>query len=577
MSIFPKLLLTFLLTIVPLFFISLQMNRMGTDSVRTEILNSMEGRVRSNLSSLEAEMERLIRLHQQYVLDDDVTKLSTMASILPYYEVMLMEKRVQNKLLVMKNSNLYVSEAKAYFPLINKTLLTLTFNEGMTPEHVQELQELQRNQVSPVVYWHGNLLINSIYPNPSYSIKPPVYILQSEIDNRQLQRFLQQMIINKGGEGSILFNEQQEWTISSQGDEEVRNRVRTFISELPPDQNFGQVTIQQQNYYVTYEQSRMLNMKLAIYMPEQQMLGPLVQYRVWFWILSGFSLAIVLVFSYWIFRLIHYPLRKLVRAFRRVEQGELSLSIEHRNDDEFQYLYSQFNNMVSHLKQSVEEVYHSRIMAQQAELKQLQSQINPHFLYNTYFMVHRMSEAHDVENVSKATHYLGKYFLYITRNASDVNTLQEDWEHTIAFIEIQQMRFHHRIEAQIMPLDEALQPILIPRLTLQPLIENAYEHGLKSKPAAGLVRMHARKDSNGQIIVTIEDNGDHLSDEQLQAIQKKLTSWQDMKLEKTGMLNVHLRIQLKFGKPYGLKAERSSLGGLKLELYLPGVDVDSQN
>lgn len=570
MTIFPKLLLTFLVAIVPLFFVSLQMNRMGAESVRKEILTSMESRVHSNMKSLEAEMERIIRLHQQYLVDDDLAKLSTISSILPYYEVMLMQQRVQDKLWTLKNSNLFVSEAKAYIPLIGKTLLSLTDEEGMTIDEVAELQELSRKQVSPIVYWEGRLLINSIYPNPSYSTKPPIYILQSEMDQRGLQTFLGHMI-NSDGEGSLLINENQKWALLNDPYDPAVDHVKEFVKSKSSEESFGQGTVKINNrdYYVTFERSRLLNMDLVIYVPEEQILGPLNKYRTWFWILSGLSLAVVIAFSYWIFRLIHSPLHKMVRAFRRVEKGELSLSIAHQNDDEFQYLYGQFNSMVSKLRLSIQEVYESRIMAQQSELKQLQSQINPHFLYNTYFMVHRMADAHDVDNVVRATKYLGEYFLYITRNSNDEASLLDEWNHTIAYIEIQQMRFHNRIEARITDFLQKNHSVCIPRLILQPLVENAYQHGLKSKMAGGIIAMSMTQQKDGVTVIEVEDNGDELSDEELLQIQRKLASEWNRSIEKTGILNVHMRMRLKFGDAFGLIVSRSILGGLKVQVKIP--------
>ena len=571
LSIFPKLLSAFLLAIVPMFFVSLQMNRMGADNVRDEILTSIKSRVQSNMNSLEDEMKRLIRLHEQYVLDDDVSKLSMMSSILPYYEVMLLEKRVQNKLWVMKNSNLYVTEAKAFIPLIQKTLLSLTFEEGMSDKEVSELQELQRNQVSPVVYWQGKLLINSIYPNPSYSTKPPIYILQSEIDHLGLQNFLRQIVTNDH-EVAFLFNEKQDWTLHSDGNDSVIAQVKQFVKNHPEEMSFSQgtVTIRNQVYYVTFERSSLLNMALVIYLPEEQVLGSLNLYHTWLWILSVLSLLILLGFSYWIFRLIHAPLRTMVRAFRKVEKGDLSLTIQHSNNDEFHYLYGQFNMMVSKLKQSVQENYESRIMAQQSELKQLQSQINPHFLYNTYYMVHRMAEAYDLDNIAKATKYLGEYFLYITRNSSSEATLTEEWNHAIAYIEIQQLRFYLRIDVRVVDLPLQFSWVTIPRLILQPLVENAYQHGLKSKQAGGTIVLSVEEMEEGTIVVAVEDNGEELSEEALDQLQRKLEShWSDS-FEKTGILNVHLRLRLKFGENYGLKASRSALGGLKIEMRIPG-------
>ncbi|WNQ10892.1 histidine kinase [Paenibacillus aurantius] len=570
MTIFPKLLLTFLLVIVPIFLVSLQMNRMGTESVREKILSSMQMRVQANMGSLETETERIIRLHQQYVLDDDVMKLGTNSPILPYYDILLLQKRVQNKLWVMKNSNLYVAEAKAYFPEIATTILSLNYEAGMTGQEVSELQELKRSQLSPVAYWHGKLLINSFYPDPAYSTKPPIYILQAELSQSGLQAFLRS-ITNGPGEGSILFNEKEEWTLWSGRDDGVQSEVKRFVKQQRLPDSFGQgtLTIDNRIYYVTFQRSKLLNMDLVLYIPKDQILGPLTKYRMWFWILFGLSLAVVSAFSYWIYRLIHYPLRQMVRAFHKVEKGDLSISIQHRNYDEFQYLYGQFNSMVHKLHQSIQEVYESRIMAQRSELKQLQSQINPHFLYNTYFMVHRMAESYDVDNVVKATQHLGDYFLYITRNSSDDAPLDEEWNHTAAYLEIQQMRFSSRMEARLKRDAQRTENVRIPRLTLQPLVENAYQHGLKSKTSGGIVFMALEALPGGDIRISVEDNGESLDDADLLMLKRKLEStWQD-RTEKTGLLNVHLRLRLKFGEGYGLQLSRSPLGGMKVDLTIP--------
>lgn len=573
MKIFPKMILMFLIAIVPLFVVSLQFNRLGVDSLSKEIWSSMEARVRFNIGSLEAEMARLIRLHTQYALDNDVTKLSMISSILPYYEVMLMQKRVQNKLWIMETSSLYISEARAYIPLIGKTLLPLTDEAAMTEAEVKELQDLNRKQLSPIVYWKGKLLLNTIYPDPSsYTTKPPLYILQSEMDQRGLQSFLRQMAGDNGG-GSLLFNDNRDWMLrSNPGNATIDERVQYFVKTLPIDRNFGKGILKEdhQSYYVTYERSELLNMTLALYIPEEQVLGPLHKYRVWFRVLSGVALAVVIGFSYWIFRSIHSPLRSMVRAFRKVEKGDLTVAIAHRNYDEFQYLYRQFNIMVSRLQQSVQDVYESKIMAQQSELKQLQSQINPHFLYNTYYMVHRMACAHDVDNVAKATKYLGDYFIYITRNSSDSALLDEEWNHTVAYLEIQQLRFQNRIEASISCQSTRLRSVRIPRLILQPIVENAYQHGLQSKKSGGMIALSIQdSEEEGAIIISVEENGEGLADEELQSLQQKLESVMEGSFEKTGMMNVHQRLRLKFGEPWGMRVSKSALGGLKIALYIP--------
>lgn len=579
-TIFPKLLLTFLLAIVPLLVASLQMNRMGSDSVQTEILSSMQTRAHSYISSLEAEMERIIRVQKQYLVDDDVQKLSFYASRLPYYDSMLMQQRVQNKLLVLRDSSLYLSETKAFIREIGKTLLSVTDEEGMTDEEIRALSELARSRLSPLVYWKGSLLINSFYPDPAYSTRPPSYILQSVIDPRKLELFLQQMI-GREAEGAILYNEEEQLLLIGNPGDEIRAGAETFIRKpelLDEPKGHERLMLGGQAYYIAFERSELLDTTLFVYVPESQVIGPVAKYRYWLFGLSVMALAIVIFFSYRIYRLIHNPLKTMVLAFRKVEKGDLGIAIHHWNNDEFRYLYGQFNTMVQRLKQSIEEVYQSRIMAQQAELKQLQSQINPHFLYNTYFMVHRMAEMHDVDNVAKATKLMGAYMMYITRNGSEEARLEAEWVHAVAYVDIQQMRFHQRIRVEIGQLYPEWGDISVPRLILQPIVENAYQHGFNNTESGGLMSMYAECARPGTVSIIIEDNGRDLTDAQLGQLQERLLAADDNRLANvTGLVNVHRRIRLKYGEAYGIRAERSERGGLKVELSIPCASGNENN
>jgi two-component system sensor histidine kinase YesM len=245
----------------------------------------------------------------------------------------------------------------------------------------------------------------------------------------------------------------------------------------------------------------------------------------------------------------------------------LDIHIKHRNYTEFDYLYGQFNSMVSKLNILIHEVYESQINSQRSELKQLQSQINPHFLYNTYFMVRRLAEEYDYDNVARLTQHLGDYFLYITRNAEDEVRLETEWNHTISYIEIQSMRFQQRIVTQVSGLPDSCKDIMVPKLFLQPLIENAYVHGLKDKMAGGRVELSIHEQS-GFLQVKIEDNGESYDEDRIEVVKRQLT-YNEIGAEKTGLINVHRRLQLTFGKAYGIRLSKGTMGGLSVEMMIP--------
>lgn len=191
-------------------------------------------------------------------------------------------------------------------------------------------------------------------------------------------------------------------------------------------------------------------------------------------------------YSYTTYRLVKNPINKIVESFRRLEQGALDVNIQFKASDEFNYLYEEFNTMVDCLNTLIDNNYKQQIYIQKAELKQLQSQINPHFLYNSYFILRRMILDRDFENAENLSNYLGTYFQYITRNVMEGVTLQKEMEHAISYARIQQMRFSERMAVEFGEVPPKYRNLIVPRLIMQPILENSIEHGLNRSAKEGL-------------------------------------------------------------------------------------------
>jgi two-component system sensor histidine kinase YesM len=287
-------------------------------------------------------------------------------------------------------------------------------------------------------------------------------------------------------------------------------------------------------------------------------------------LLSFISAIIIAFFSYVIYRLIHRPLRTLVRAFRAVEQGDFNRTVQYRFKDEFSYLYSQFNSMVERLRVLVHEVYEQQFRAQVSEFRQLQSQINPHFLYNSFFTLSRIAKNEDYENVTRFTRYLGEYFQFITRDGAGEVELEAEWNFAKTFVDIQAFRFSNRIEVRLGDLPLGCKKVMVPRLFLQPVIENAYNHGLANKKKDGIIEV-VFQEHEACLSIMVEDNGEELSDKLLSELKTKLLFTQSPP-ETTGLVNVHRRIQIRFGERFGLRLSRGSLGGLRIEIRIPAEE-----
>lgn len=298
-------------------------------------------------------------------------------------------------------------------------------------------------------------------------------------------------------------------------------------------------------------------------------LMPTIQYS-YFLMFALFVLIITacLIFFAGIYRMVHRPLIKLTEAFDQVEQGNFHVRILPAESNDFAYLFNAFNDMAEKLEQLIEKDYNQKLLLQKAEMKQLQAQINPHFLYNSFFMLQRMIRF-DPDVAQEVASALASCFRYITKNSMDNVTLREEYENVTNYSYIQGLRFEGRIRIELEPLPEQFHKIPVPKLILQPILENAFKYGLTNKLADGYIHMSFLTDTE-HLIIRIEDNGDELTDETLKYLTQQLTATaiSSSGIEMSGILNIQRRLNIFSNYKDSLKVRRSDLGGLCVEITL---------
>ena len=151
-------------------------------------------------------------------------------------------------------------------------------------------------------------------------------------------------------------------------------------------------------------------------------------------------------------------------------------------------------------------------------------------------------------------------------------SLAEDVKHAQTYAEIQRMRFSKRLQIDFPDCPEANASLLVPRLILQPILENAFEHGVGKRPQAGKIQV-TYLDRGNRLMIRVADNGQDLSDEQIKRIQAALEETSEM-IEITGMRNIHRRLRLVYGQESGLTIERSEMGGLSVTLTIHYLKED---
>ncbi|SDO24305.1 two-component system, sensor histidine kinase YesM [Paenibacillus sp. yr247] len=569
-SIYHKLVLTFLIIIMPLYWIGIKINEAGASQFKVEISKSMQSKVHFYLSSLELEFSKTIKQLQQYTADEDLEKLSLTSKIMTEVEKKDAIIRLQKRLILVRDANSYILNVSAYIPQINKVISANNLYETMNQDEWKAFQAITDLSSSPFFNWNDRIFINLAFPEQLVMEKrDPNYVLCIEISQNALLKMLQQFPIE--GNGSVMIvSDQLDWYISNVNDPSIMDKFKELIrgKEMENSKSAGIHSLRkgEQNNMVSFEKSGTLGITLMMSVPEKEVLKPLSQFNNWFWMLSVVSVFIIVIASYWIYQLIHQPLSKLVRAFRNLEKGDFELSIQHKSKDEFSYLYRQFNSTVQKLKTLIEEVYEQKYRVHLAELRQLQSQINPHFLYNSFYNLYRMAKMQEMEKVAHLTQNLGKYFHFITKSADEVK-LEEEIQNARAYVEIQCIRFEDHIYVEFPDPPQDTQGLYVPKLILQPLIENCYKHGLEDLQRKGLISI--QMDVNEHLLhIHIEDNGDPVTDESLHMLKSVQTN-SKLDNEGSGILNVYRRLKMKFGNEGDLVISRSGLGGLKVTITIP--------
>ena len=286
-------------------------------------------------------------------------------------------------------------------------------------------------------------------------------------------------------------------------------------------------------------------------------------------ILTMLILAVVLVaivmMTRTITRSVTKPIRELCNATRQVAKGNFSPA-EIESGDEIQVLTNSFNDMTGEIQYLIENVKKEQKNLRDTELRLLQAQITPHFLYNTLDAIVWMAEGgQDKEVVSMVT-ALSEFFRTTLSEGRDSITIREEEAHIRSYLEIQEFRYADIMEYEIR-IDPSLYNYYILKLTLQPLVENALYHGIKNKRGKGKILVSGcEKDE--KIFLRVQDNGIGMDEAELLLLRKKLNG-EDVSERGFGLGNVNERIRLNYGPEYGLSFESTKTEGTVATVCIP--------
>lgn len=280
-----------------------------------------------------------------------------------------------------------------------------------------------------------------------------------------------------------------------------------------------------------------------------------------FWVIVA-SLGLCLVVSFAFAKSLVNPIEILVGTMKRVEKGDLSLKVDLKRQDEIGLLGNSFNKMIEKLKEYIKNIEEKQKRIRTAEIKVLEAQINPHFLYNTLDTIKWIAKLNGVDEICNITTDLGKLLRSSISNKKEFVTVKEGIDLVKSYLNIQKIRFEDDLEVEI-EIQEEILDNKIPKLILQPIVENAIVHGIENLDKRGHIKVYGRR-NHDKLIFDIIDNGVGMSQKMLSDI---ISGGDDG--EHIGLYNVSRRLKLYYGPENGINIESVEGKGTWVTVKIP--------
>ena len=281
---------------------------------------------------------------------------------------------------------------------------------------------------------------------------------------------------------------------------------------------------------------------------------------------------LVLINSYISSRITN-PIKELEKSVGILEEGDLETAVSIGGSYEIQHLGNSIKNMAIQIRVLMDDIVTEHEAKRKQEFDTLQSQINPHFLYNTLDIIVWMIENEQKNEAVKAVTALARFFRISLSKGKSIITVRDELEHVRSYLMIQHMRFKNRFSYEIQAEEECMELTSL-KLILQPLVENAIYHGMEFMDGEGEIKLSVMRKGE-DLIIRVSDNGLGMTEDQVQGLFSDEVQVTSTKGSGIGVKNVNERIKLYFGERYGLTIDSEPDEGTTITILLPAVPYDS--
>lgn len=334
-----------------------------------------------------------------------------------------------------------------------------------------------------------------------------------------------------------------------------------------------QVKLGNETYHVCARYNALTNWVTYTMIEEENLFPGFSDLQNYIILLVSAAMGVAFIFLLILSSAIVKPLARLEKGMREVIDKDFELQLENDRKDEIGKLTDSFNYMVARINTLVKQNYERSIEQKNAEIKALQTQMNPHFLYNTLDSINWMLIERGEMDISKVVVALGKLMQYTMDTTTSMVSLQEEYHNAQNYLMVQKNRLEERLEFFI-ELEEGLESFLVPKLIIQPLIENCIKHDIELNNKKGTIWVQSHKEKD-RVCILVKDNGIGMNAEQL-AHYKELLSSDGGSYSNIGVHNMVRRLQLQFNGQCEFVVESSPGKGVCLRIFIP-VNLEVQD
>lgn len=552
-------------------------SRTSFHAIDSQMTNYNESQLAFLKYQIESNIERLSLTSSILVRDSSLLDLQISILTEDYYRMLDYRTHVKEKLNLQSLSSNWSNQLAVYLPTIRTRVST-----DLSDSYDQRMLDMASNGTwtfhpgaSPSAAYY-QLFMWDPYLSKSDSNSDPdsvnaVFEVRFGLDN--IRKMLQHYKLDSPGSSFLLTADGRAFSNAEASDGAFEAFGAELLKEGLDEGGHRNVSFQNQRIFLSYTYLPDLNAYLIDYVPTEVFYAPIVKSRDLFYASMAVLVVLGLAAAYLLYSNVLKPVTMMMKGLKHVEMGDYSYRIHKRFHNEFDYMMQRFNDMGSKIQHLIQNVYEEQNRSRLATLKQLQSQINPHFLYNCLSFIAGCAKVGLTDKIKEMAYHLGGYYRYMTRVENQLPPLKEEVELVTHYLEIYTYRLE-RIGYEIdIPADLLLEPVM--RLVLQPVVENAIVHGIEPTPGTGTIRIAGCREADW-IELHVEDSGGGMTQLAMDRLMQRLERPMDGSTG-CGLWNVHQRLRQRFGPGAGVFLQPSArLSGLRVTLRWRSEQEESE-